>query len=86
LDINSEELKAFVSSAVKSITDGLNEQNYVAAGGCIEFELAVVKTKEKGAGIKIYVVDASAKYRNEVVSRIKFHAAPKGSTIDRSFR
>lgn len=82
-EVDSKELKDFISSAINSIKSGLSEQDHVVALGVIEFELAVVKTKRKGAGFNIHVVDASAKYDKEVVSKIKFKAAPKGSDFDR---
>jgi len=85
VDIDSKELKDFINSAINGVKSGLNDQDYVVAGA-IEFELAVVKTKKKDAGISIYVVDASTKYGKETVSRIKFHAVPKGSRLGRALR
>jgi len=82
---NSEELKDFISSTLQSVKSGLKEEDYLVAG-TVEFELAVVKTKKKGAGLRIYVVDASAKYNKEVISRIKFQAVPKNSRVGRALR
>jgi len=84
-EVDSEELKKFVSSTIGSINSGLKEQEYLVAGA-IEFELAVVKSKKKGAGLRIYVVDASAKYDKEVVSKIKFRAVPKNSRFGHALR
>ena len=82
MEIDSEELKVFISSVINSVKSGLDDRDYVVAGGVFEFELAVVKAKKKGVGFTIYVADASAKYGKEVVSKIKFKAVPKGSRFD----
>lgn len=50
--VDSKELKDFISSAINSVASGLKEQDYVV-GGAIEFELAVLNAKKKGAGIYI---------------------------------
>jgi len=52
VDIDSEELRDYVSSVVSRIKSGLSEQDYAVAG-TIEFELVVVNVKKKGAGIRI---------------------------------
>ena len=54
--------------------------------GAIEFELVVANVKKKGTGIRIYVVDASAKYCKEVVSKIKFQIVPKNPRFGRALR
>ena len=64
---------------------GLKGRDYIVAGA-IEFELAVVKVKKKGVGVRIYVVDASAKYDKEVVSKIKFQVVPRNSRFGRALR
>lgn len=52
MSVDSKEIKDFISSAVNSVTSGLKDQGYAVAGA-IEFELAVVSVKRKGAGIRI---------------------------------
>lgn len=84
-EVDSGELRKFASSTISNIESGLKEQGYQVAGA-IEFELAVAKSKEKGAGLRIYVVDASAKHNKEVVSRIKFQVVPKDSRFGRALR
>jgi hypothetical protein len=69
--IESEELKDFVSSTIESIEQGLKNRDYVLSGD-IEFEVAVVNVKKVGGGIKLFVADASGKYGEEDVSKIKF--------------
>ena len=70
VDIESKELKDFVKATIESIEEGLKE-GYELKGD-IEFELAVVTKKGAGAGLKIFVVDASGKYEVEHVSKFKF--------------
>jgi hypothetical protein len=69
--IDSEELRNFVSSTIKSIEEGLKGEKY-RLSGCIEFELAVVNVKKGEGGLRLFVVDASGKYGKEDVSKIRF--------------
>jgi hypothetical protein len=60
--VDAEEIKKFISSAISSIDSALKEQNYRLTKP-IEFELAVANVEKAGIGIKIFVVDASTKYK-----------------------
>lgn len=68
--VKSKELENFVRAAIEGIEKGL--KNGYGLIGDIEFEVAVVKVKEAGARVKLFVVDASGKYEKEKVSIIKF--------------
>jgi len=70
-NIESEELKDFVSSTIDSIEKGLEGKKYRLSGS-IEFEVAVVNVKKKEGGVKLYVVGASGKYGKEELTKIKF--------------
>jgi len=80
MKIDSEELEAFVNSAVKSIMKGL-EGTGAQVRGQIEFEVAVVNVKRGEGGIKLLVADASGKYEKEVVTKIKFRVGPKDTKL-----
>jgi hypothetical protein len=82
MKFDGEELKGFISSVIESVRSG------TASQGCglttpIQFELAIISSKKKDVGISIHVVDASSKHSNEVVSKIKFSVARKGSRFER---
>jgi hypothetical protein len=72
--IDSEELRDFVSSTIKSIEEALKgkDKKYYLSKG-IEFEVAVVNIKKGEGGIRLFVVDASGKYGKESISKIKFN-------------
>jgi hypothetical protein len=84
--IDSEELKEFVSSTISSIEKGLTGHGgkYYLRGS-IKFEIAIVNVKKDGAGLKLYVVDASRKINKENVSKITFEVAKRPESLDASF-
>ena len=73
----SEDLEKFVRSTIESIKKGTPD-GFVLHGP-VEFEVAVVKSKEAKGGFKLFVVDASGKYDKEAVSRVKFKIDIKGT-------
>lgn len=68
---NIAELDKFIKSTIDSITKGI-EGSEMGLKGEIEFELAIVNLKEGGGGLKVYVADATGKYKKEEISKIKF--------------
>ena len=68
----SEDLKKIVSTTIESIREGLKGKGCGVIGQ-IEFEIAVIKTKEAKGGLKFLIADASGNYSKESVSRIKFN-------------
>lgn len=68
----SEDLKEIVSTTIESIREGLKGKQCGVVGQ-IEFEIAVIKTKEAKGGLKFLIADASGNYSKESVSRIKFN-------------
>ena len=78
----SEDLKQIVKSAVASINAGL-EGSPCGVAGTIDFEVAVVSSKEAKSGFKFVILDASAKYAKENISKISFKILGKtGTPID----
>ena len=75
MEINPEELKSYVSSAVEAVATGARN-----GGGKIrdpiEFDIAIANVKEAGGGLKVYIADAKGVYKNERISRIKFKVQP----------
>jgi hypothetical protein len=61
MEFDAEELKEFIKSVIESVKSSIESQGYGFASP-IEFELAVVKTKNKNVGFNIRVVDASSKH------------------------
>jgi len=76
----SEDLKDIVSSTIESIREGMKGQE-TGVVGPIEFELAVIKSKEAKGGLRFFLADASGKYSKDSISRIKFKVL--GSTTHR---
>jgi len=67
---NEKLLKEFIRSIINGVEEGLSDDYEVKE--YIELELAVVKIKEGGGGLKIFVADAKGKYSKEEVTKIKF--------------
>jgi hypothetical protein len=67
----SEDLKELVSTTIESIREGMKG---VECGviGPIEFEIAVIKSKEAKGGLKFFIADASGNYSKESISKINF--------------
>jgi hypothetical protein len=70
----NEELRALVKTAIDSVRAGL-ENTQCGLVGVIEFDFAVVKTKEAKGGFRfLNIGECSGQYSKEVMSRIKFNA------------
>lgn len=67
----SEDLKDLVSTTIESIREGMKDAKCGVAG-TIDFEVAIVKSKEAKSGFKFFVADASGGYSKESVSKINF--------------
>ncbi|MBU0580944.1 MAG: hypothetical protein KKA19_07180 [Candidatus Margulisbacteria bacterium] len=70
MKIDSAELGEYVKSTIEGIEKGLKEGYQLK--GEIEFELAVINTKEGEGGLKIKIVNVGGSLSNENVSKIKF--------------
>lgn len=67
----SKDLKEIVSTTIESIKEGMKGKECGVIGP-IEFELAVIKSKEAKGGLKFFIADASGNYSKESISKIKF--------------
>ena len=67
----SEDLKEIVSTTIESIKEGMRDKE-CGVIGAIEFEIAVIKSKEAKGGLRFFIADASGNYSKESISRIKF--------------
>jgi len=67
----SGDLKEIVSTTIESIKEGMKGKECGVIGP-IEFELAVIKSKEAKGGLKFFIADASGNYSKESISKIKF--------------
>jgi hypothetical protein len=67
----SEDLKEIVSTTIESIREGMKGKE-CGIVGTIDFEIAVIKSKEAKGGLKFLVADASGNYSSESISKIKF--------------
>jgi hypothetical protein len=74
----SKDLKEIVGTTIDSIREGMKGRN-CGVIGAIEFEIAVLKSKEASGGFKFFVADASGNYSKESVSRIKFSVIGTGT-------
>ena len=67
----SEDLKEIVSTTIESIKEGMKGKECGVIGS-IDFEVAVIKSKEAKGGFKFFIADASGNYSSESISKIKF--------------
>jgi hypothetical protein len=72
----SEDLMELVRTAIESIREGM-KGNDCGVEDAIDFEVAVIKSKEKKAGFRFMVADASGDYSSERVSKIRFKVRGK---------
>lgn len=88
MKIDSQELENYVESILSAIKKGVDREKSFRIKEPIEFDLAVVKTKEGGGGFKILVADAKGKLKSQEISHIKFKVhpdiKPEGSVISPS--
>ena len=73
---NSQEIKEIVSSTLASIAEGIDDKNCMIAG-LVEFELAVIRVGDMKGGFKLILADASGKYSETRLSKIKFSVLGK---------
>lgn len=79
----SEDLKNMVSTTIESIREGMKEAKCGVAG-TIDFEVAVIKSKEAKSGFKFFIADASGSYSKESISKINFKVlGSTGTNIDK---
>lgn len=82
VEIN-EDLKDMVSTTIASIREGMKDAKCGVAG-TIDFEVAVIKSKEAKSGFKFFVADASGGYSKESISKISFKVlGSTGTNIDK---
>jgi len=74
----SKDLKEIVATTIDSIKEGLKGRKSGVVG-VIEFEIAVIKSKEAGGGFRFFIADAGGNYSKESVSKIKFSVAGFGT-------
>jgi len=74
----SEDLKEIVATTIDSIKEGIKGRE-CGVLGAIEFEIAVLKSKEGKAGFRFFIADASGNYSKESVSKIKFGVLGTGT-------
>jgi hypothetical protein len=80
----SEDLKEIVSTTIESIKEGMKEKE-CGVVGTIDFEIAVIKSKEAKGGFRFLVADASGNYSNESVSKIKFKILGSKTKLDKKY-
>lgn len=76
MKIESTELEDYIKSSLTSIKKGVHADGSFRIQGMIEFDLAVINTKEKRGGLKIYVVGVGGKFKSQQISRIRFRVKP----------
>jgi len=74
--VNSQEIKEIVSSTLNSLAEGLEGNNSMIAG-LVEFELSVIKEGNMKGGFKLILAEASGKYDEKRISKIKFSVIGK---------
>jgi len=76
MDIESKELEEFLSSSLSAIKKGAEGSGDFRIAEPVEFDLAVINTKEAGGGLKIYIAKAEGKFKSEEISHIKIKVKP----------
>ena len=76
----NEDLKEIVSQTIDSVKEGMKGRE-VGVTGAIEFEIAVIKSKEAKGGLRFFIADASGNYSKESVSKIKFSIVGFGTGL-----
>jgi len=72
----SQQLKEVVDSTLATLDASLEEKNCMVAG-LVEFELAVVNVGNMKGGFKLILAEASGKYSETRISKIKFSVLGK---------
>jgi hypothetical protein len=72
----SEDLRELVRATLESIREGIKGKD-CGVEGSIDFEVAVIKSKEGKAGFRFLIADASGNYSSEKVSKIRFKVTGK---------
>lgn len=78
----SEDLKDIVRTTIESIREGMKGKD-CGVVGTIDFEIAVIKSKEAKGGFRFIVADASGNYTSESISKIKFKVIGSKTEIGR---
>lgn len=85
MKIESKELHDFIRSTVTAVKEGVAGTGF-SIQKPVKFNLAIITTKEKGGGLKIYVADAKGKLKSEEISHIEFEAEPDAAPRPRRIR
>ena len=72
----SEDLRELVRTTIESIREGMTGKD-CGVEGAIDFEVAVIKSKEAKGGFRFLIADASGNYSSERVSKIRFKVMGK---------
>lgn len=78
----SEDLKEIVSTTIESIREGMKGKE-CGVVGTIDFEVAVIKSKEAKGKFRFIIADASGNYSCESISKIKFKVLGTKTDIGR---
>ena len=70
MKVNQKELTEYIKAVMKGIENGVPENYEIKS--TVDFELAVINTKEAKGGVNILVVDGKGKHEKENISKIKF--------------
>ncbi len=76
MDIESKELEEFLSSSLSAIKKGVEGSGDFRIAKPVEFDLAVINTKEGEGGLKIYVAKAEGRLKSEEISHINIKVNP----------
>lgn len=75
MKIESQELEEYLHSSLVSIKDAVSKAGFRLSDP-VEFNLAIINSREGGGGLKIYVANAGGKLKFEEVSHIKITVRP----------
>ena len=85
MNIESKELEEFLSSSLSAIKKGVEGSGDFRIRDSVEFDLAVINTKEAGGGLKIYIAKAEGNFKSEEISHIKITVSPDRTKEARNF-
>lgn len=75
MDVRSKEIQEYIKSSIIAIKQGIEGTDFEIIKP-IEFDLAVVNTKEGDGDLKIYVIKAGGRLKSEEINHIRFEIKP----------
>ena len=80
LEVKSEELKAYVESVLKGVSEG-NTSGYTLTSG-VKFHIGISNEVKKEGGVDVIIAHVGADKSNKENTTIEFEVSPKRTKLD----